>query len=66
MPLFYKQMWKTAKLCTTGNQDDKLEISVLLLETFSVAVWDRVLIFLTTEIYNIRLNCIINNVVYKY
>ena len=27
-------------------------------------VLDRILIFLTTEIYNIRLYCILNNVVY--
>ena len=31
---------------------------------FNRTVLDRVLIFLTTEIYNIRLYCISNNVVY--
>ena len=28
---------KKAKLCKSGNRDEKLEMSVLLLDTFSVA-----------------------------
>ena len=38
----------------------------IIRNVLSRTVLDRVLIFLTTEIYNIRLYCILNNVVYKY
>ena len=36
----------------------------IIRNVLSRTVLDRVLIFLTTEIYNIRLYCILNNVVY--